>query len=143
MPNRLYPEPGLLREDGNLILVQQENMPVAVRFELHRLELAGIGTFRKFRKRVAEVTAVRSRHHHMAARLHHAPNLPQEVIGMRDVLDDLGDEHHVETALKPQLKDIARRKPDVSLVVLESHVFDEIRTQVVPSDRIPQLGKAD
>jgi hypothetical protein len=51
---------------------------------------------RKLRQRVPKVAAIGRRHHDVASRPDQSCRLGQKIIGMRDVLDYLGDEDRVE-----------------------------------------------
>jgi hypothetical protein len=70
----------------------------------------GLGAFQELRQWVLEIAAIGRRHHDMSARFHELFDLLQKLVRMRDMPDNLGDQHHVKTPIQAEVENIAGGK---------------------------------
>ena len=136
-------EAGALRERLDLFGMEQENMPVGIRLELPRLVNRGVGAIGKFREVIPKIGTVRRGHDDVTARPDEGSDAREELIGMRGVFDDFGDERGVEKLRQLDLERITRRVGNGAALVFHPHVIGELGAPVVPRHLVAHLREGE
>src|SRR5581483_6415447 len=130
-------EPGGAREVAHLARREQEEVAVGVGLKLPRLERARIADLREGGQAVAEVRGVRRREVEAAAGREERAQVPEELVRVSDVLDDLAREDEVEgpESGRRELEEVAGRERDAprDAVALDARAED-IGAEVVQDD---------